>query len=368
MEPEAISALRPRLLAWYKRHRRDLPWRLSRDPFSIWVSEVMLQQTRVAVVIDRYRDFLARFPTVVSLSLAREEEVLALWSGLGYYRRARMLHKTAQFLARHCRGNLPVTAAELRALPGIGPYTAAAVASIAHGEQVAVVDGNVERVICRMAGWEAGSRKSGGAALRRKIEAMAAELVDPSRPGDWNQAMMELGAVVCLPRNPRCAACPAERDCVTRGEHKTAPREPMLSREAAYALSVRSARKRAGKPTRGLASREVLLEQRPKTAGVMPGMWELPTLRVPVVPEDELRMALRHSIMRVNYYVRIRTVSEDDVTRLAVRGGRRLWVPLSLALTMALTGLTRKVLSRARLLPARPLEIIAPRRRGVEAG
>jgi len=328
----------------------------------------MLQQTRVAVVIDRYRDFLARFPTVVSLSLAREEEVLALWSGLGYYRRARMLHKTAQFVARHCQGNLPATATELRALPGIGPYTAAAVASIAYGERIAVVDGNVERVICRMAGWEAGSRNGGGAALRRKIESMAAELVDPSQPGDWNQAMMELGAVVCLPRSPRCAECPAEHDCVTRGEHKTAPRGPVLSREAAYALSVRTARKRDGKPLRGLASRKVLLEQRPKTASVMPGMWELPTLRDPAVPDSELRMAVRHSIMRVNYYVRIRTVFEDDVTKMAVRAGTRRWVPLSLAGTMPLTGLTRKVLSRAHLFPDRLLHITASARRGVKVG
>jgi len=327
----------------------------------------MLQQTRVAVVVDRYQDFLARFPTIVSLSQALEETVLALWSGLGYYRRARMLHKTAQFVAHHCQGKLPATAAELRALPGIGPYTAAAVASIAYGEQVPVVDGNVERVICRMAGWEAGSGASGRTALRRRIQAMAAELVDPSRPGDWNQAMMELGAVVCLPRHPRCATCPAERDCVTRGEHKTAPRPPMQSCEAAHALSVRSARKRAGKAPRGLASREVLLEQRPKSASVMPGMWELPALRDPKVPEKELRMSVRHSIMRVSYYVRIRTVFEDDVSKLTVRGGRRRWVPLSLTRTMPLTGLTRKVLSRAHLLPAMSLNMIAPARRGADA-
>ena len=367
MESGAIPALRTRLLAWYRHNQRDLPWRRSHDPYAIWVSEIMLQQTRVAVVVERYRDFLARFPTVVSLSLASEEEVLALWSGLGYYRRARMLLKAAQFVAHHCQGSFPASAAALRALPGIGPYTAAAIASIAHGEPVAVVDGNVERVICRMAGWEAGSRKGGGAALRRKVEALAAELVDPSRPGDWNQAMMELGAVVCLPRNPRCATCPAQRDCVTRGEHKTTPRGPMLSRESAYALSVRSARKRAGIPMRGMKNREVLLEQRPKTASVMPGMWELPTLRDSAVPESELRMAVRHSIMRVNYYVRIRTVFEADVGKLALRGGRRRWVTPNVAGTMALTGLARKVLLRARLLPARALHMIAPARRNAGA-
>ena len=160
-----IARVRKRLLGWYERCRRDLPWRRSRNPYAIWVSEIMLQQTRVAVVVERYQAFMARFPTLLSLALATEEEVLALWSGLGYYRRARMLHKTAQFVADHFQGNLPQTAAELRLLPGIGAYTAAAVASIAHDEPVAVVDGNVERVLCRMEGWKAGSR-SGRRQLR----------------------------------------------------------------------------------------------------------------------------------------------------------------------------------------------------------
>src|SRR5579863_1240553 len=165
---EIVARMRQELLDWYDRSQRDLPWRHSRDPYAIWVSEIMLQQTRVAVVIERYQAFLARFPSLVSLALAPEQEVLALWSGLGYYRRARMLHKAAQFLASHREANLPRTAAELRLLPGIGSYTAAAIASIAHGERVAVVDGNVERVLCRLQGWEAVGR-SGSAALRHKV-------------------------------------------------------------------------------------------------------------------------------------------------------------------------------------------------------
>ena len=144
--PEGITRIRRQLLAWYARNRRDLPWRRNSNPYAVWVSEIMLQQTRVSVVVERYQAFLARFPTLVSLALGTEEEVLALWSGLGYYRRARMLHKAAQFVANHHHGNLPASSAELRALPGIGAYTAAAIASIAHGEPVAVVDGNVERV------------------------------------------------------------------------------------------------------------------------------------------------------------------------------------------------------------------------------
>src|ERR1035437_1757300 len=211
-EPVKIARLRSELLAWYRHNRRDLPWRRNTDPYSIWVSEIMLQQTRVAVVVERYQAFLARFPTLVSLALAPEQEVLAEWSGLGYYRRARMLHKAAQYVASHHQGNLPARSKELRLLPGIGAYTAAAIASIAHGEVVAVVDGNVERVLCRLEGWEAGSRKGGGAALRHKIEELACQLVDPAQPGEFNQALMELGATVCLPRNPKCLACPVVED------------------------------------------------------------------------------------------------------------------------------------------------------------
>jgi A/G-specific adenine glycosylase len=356
-ESEKTGRMRRQLLEWYARNRRDLPWRRNPDPYAIWVSEIMLQQTRVAVVVERYKAFMVRFPTLVALALAPEQDVLALWSGLGYYRRARMLHKAAQYVADHCQGNLPITAGELRTLPGIGAYTSAAIASIAHGERVAVVDGNVERVLCRLAGWESEGR-AGGAALRHKIEDLAAQLIDLEQPGDFNQALMELGAIVCLPRNPQCPACPVAEGCTTRGEHKTPPRPRMLSREVAHALSVRIGQN-PGKG-RGQASREVLLEQRPAALTVMPGLWELPTLSDSAVPEEELRMTVRHAIMHVNYYVRIRTVFEDDVEGLTVPGGERRWVALSEAAGMALTGLTRKVLTRAHLLASPPLDAIAP--------
>ncbi|MGA2168396.1 MAG: A/G-specific adenine glycosylase [Terracidiphilus sp.] len=352
-EPGKTARLRRQLLEWYARNRRDLPWRRSPDPYAIWVAEIMLQQTRVAVVVERYQAFLARFPTLVSLALAPEEDVLALWSGLGYYRRARMLHKAAKFVANQHQVNLPASAAELRTLPGIGAYTAAAIASIAHGEAVPVVDGNVERVLCRLEGWEFGSR-SGGATLKRRIEDLAAQLVDPAQPGEFNQALMELGATVCLPRNPQCLACPVAGDCKTQGEHKTAPRPRMLSREVAHALSVRTGRQP------GQANREVLLEQRPASLTVMPGLWELPALRDTAVPEEELRMTVRHAIMQVNYYVRIRTVFEDDVEAMTVAGGERRWVPLGEAAGVALTGLARKVLTRAHLLSGAALDVIAP--------
>ncbi|MGA2890929.1 MAG: A/G-specific adenine glycosylase [Terracidiphilus sp.] len=341
--------MRDRLLEWYEQSRRDLPWRRNRNPYSIWVSEIMLQQTRVAVVVDRHQAFMARFPTLESLASAREDEVLALWSGLGYYRRARMLHKAAQFIVEHFEGNMPQTAEELRLLPGIGSYTAAAIASIAHNEQVAVVDGNVERVLCRMEGWDASSRVASGALLRRKIEELANKLVCPLRPGDSNQALMELGATLCLPRNPQCLVCPVAGDCKTQGEHRTAARKPMQSREVAYALSVRTGRQT------NQSGRQVLLEQRPPSLTVMPGLWELPTLKEAAVPDDHLRLTLRHAIMQVNYYVRIRAVLEDDIDAIAVAGGERRWVPLDEVAGMALTGLTRKVLTRLRLLPDVPL-------------
>jgi A/G-specific adenine glycosylase len=332
--------LRRRLLRWYEANRRDLPWRRSRDPYSIWVSEIMLQQTRVAVVVERYIAFLSRFPDLESLARAQEQDVLALWSGLGYYRRARMLHQAGRQVALELGGVMPRSAVELRKLPGIGAYTAAAIASIAHGEPVAVVDGNVERVLCRLAGWDSPTR-TGKSTIRRKIDDLAMRLLDPKRPGDYNQAMMELGATVCLPRNPKCLLCPLLTVCVTRGEHKTAPRAPMLARDAGCALCVRT-------PQAGRSA--VLLEQRPASASVMPSLWELPALRTMDVPAQDVALTVRHAIMQVNYRVRIRRVSEPDVGALTVKAGRRRWIRLADLSGMALTGLARKVLARARLL------------------
>ena len=353
-EPAKIIRLRRQLLEWYARSRRDLPWRRNPDPYSIWVSEIMLQQTRVAVVVDRYQTFLARFPTLDSLEQASEQDVLALWSGLGYYRRARMLHKAAKLVVHQLEGSLPTNAEALRTLPGIGAYTAAAIASIAHGEVVAVVDGNVERVLCRLEGWAAGGR-AGETALKHKIEDLAAQLVDPAHPGDFNQALMELGATVCLPRNPMCLVCPVAAGCKTQGEHKTTPRPRMQSREVAHALCVRTGRR----PNR--SGREVLLEQRAASLTVMPGLWELPTIKHTAVPAKELIMTVRHAIMQVNYYVRIRTVQEDEVETMTIAAGERRWVPLNEAVVMALTGLARKVLTRARLLADTPRAAIAPK-------
>ncbi|HEV2134822.1 MAG TPA: A/G-specific adenine glycosylase [Terracidiphilus sp.] len=343
LNPQTVAYLRGKLLQWYAANRRDLPWRRTCDPYAIWVSEIMLQQTRVAAVVDRFQTFLARFPTVKSLARAPETDVLALWSGLGYYRRARMLHNAAQVVTAHHQGSLPATAAELLELPGIGPYTAAAIASIAYGEPVPVIDGNVERVLCRLMHWSA---ESGTVGHKLKVKRLAGRLLDPERPGDFNQAMMELGATVCLPRSPLCVQCPLHQVCLTRGEHRTRRRAPMQTREIAHALVLR-AYGRGGERNR--QSREVLLEQRPASQSVMPGLWQLPQLRHSVVSEGDLRMTVRHSIMQINYIVRIRAVPRSKAAALTVHSGKRRWVPLHRATTMPLTGLTRKILTRVLL-------------------
>lgn len=342
-DPESGARFGRMLLDWYDAHRRDLPWRGSRDPYAIWVSEIMLQQTRVAVVIERFQQFLERFPSLPALALAPEQDVLALWSGLGYYRRARMLHKAAQYVLEHYQGILPSTAEELRLLPGIGAYTAAAIASIAFDQVIGVVDGNVERVFCRVQEWPA-SNRSGAARLRRTITTLVDRIIPARRPGDFNQALMELGATVCTPRSPQCVVCPVAVDCSTRGEHLTPPRPTMLSTEIGCALAIRSSTDTEPPHL------EILVEQRPQTRTVMPGLWQLPTLLDPIVPESSLRMTLRHAIMRVNYYVRIRTVLEEEVTALTRLQGERRWVAQAEIASMALTGLTRKVLTRAHLL------------------
>ncbi len=205
--------LRASILRWYLKHRRDLPWRRSRDPYAIWISEIMLQQTRVETVIPYYERFLARFPDARSLAGATEAEVLAAWSGLGYYSRARNLREAAGLLVREHGGNVPNDDEALKRLPGIGDYTAGAIASVAFDRAAAAVDGNVIRVLARIHGYRG---KRSAPALRRLVLQRAEVLAPGPRPGDWTQALMELGATVCLPREPRCGICPAKVRCEAR--------------------------------------------------------------------------------------------------------------------------------------------------------
>ena len=337
MAVPGIKEFRRALLAWFDAAARDLPWRQTRDPYAIWVSETMLQQTRVAVVKDYYTRFLAKFPTLESLAKASEEEVLTQWSGLGYYRRARALHESARAVVAEYGGAIPRTAIGLGRLPGVGVYTAAAVASIAFGEAVPAVDGNVERVLTRYFGHEpvAGAARSGE--LRR----LAGELVDPQRPGDFNEAMMELGATVCLPRGPMCLTCPVHAACATRGESAAPQAKKMLSRRTALALLQRKQWPKA----------EVLLEKRPADASQMPGLWELPHVKEGREMAEATLLTLRHSITNSNYYVTVYGLNANEQKMLATGRGEREWVAVRSLLERPLTGLTLKVLKRLRVMP-----------------
>ena len=338
---------RRNLLQWFDLNARDLPWRQTRDPYAIWVSETMLQQTRVAVVIDYFTRFMQRFPTLQSLAQAEETEVLALWSGLGYYRRARALHESARAIISEHNGVIPQSAAALSRLPGVGVYTAAAVASIAFKEPVAAVDGNVERVLTRYFGHEPVPGVARSGELRRAAE----QLVDPERPGDFNQAMMDLGATVCLPKSPLCIACPVREGCATRGEHAVPRTKKMLSQKTALALVQR----------RQWPKAEVLLQRRPADASQMPNMWELPQIKEGQESEDMLLLTVRHSITNTNYYVTVYGLTTTEQKLLARDANERVWVPVLDLPELPLTGLTRKILKRLRVMPgfstSRPLVI-----------
>ena len=306
-----LPEFRGALSRWYARRRRDLPWRRDRDPYRIWISEIMLQQTRVAAVVPFYERFLRRFPTVGHLARARESSVLAEWSGLGYYRRARMLHRAAKVIAR-AGSEFPRTMEGWLALPGIGPYTAAAITSIVFDVPTAVVDGNVERVLRRITGREL---------TRTETTRLANELVDSAQPGNHNQSMMELGATVCIPKTPRCGECPVMSFCAMRGAEPVSERPERLRREVAYGFARRNG--------------SVYLVQRPADSALMAGMWELPSL--PKAPETTPLLTVRHSITTTDYFV-----SVYSRARASGRNGR--WVPLRTLSRLPLTGLTRKVL------------------------
>jgi len=267
MTSTPLPRLRAKLLEWYVRVRRDLPWRAVRDPYAIWLSETMLQQTRVDTVIPYYERFLRQLPTLEALAEASEQDVLTLWSGLGYYRRARMLHAAAKVVVKSHGGQLPSHVEQLRLLDGVGRYTAGAVASIAFGRRAAVVDGNVARVFARLFAIEDDVKGSHGQA---RVWKLAQDLLpdEAAEAGDWNQALMELGATICLPRGPNCTLCPVSADCTGRARGiegdlpRTTPRDkPVAVRRVAIVLS---------------SSSRVLLARR--RGGLMfGGLWEPPS-------------------------------------------------------------------------------------------
>lgn len=296
------------MIAFYRRHQRDLPWRRTRDPYAIWVSEIMLQQTRVATVIPYWERWMTRFPTVAALAAAPLDDVLAAWAGLGYYSRARNLHAGAKWVAGEGGGEVPRTAAGLRAVPGIGPYTAGAIASIAWGERAPLVDGNVARVLARICGVDDDVKSSAGlkkiwALAGGVMEAMAGDAV----AGELNQGLMELGATVCTPTSPTCLTCPLSGQCVAQasGRQDELPRLPPRKRAAALpelaVVALWIERKGA-----------LVLARRPE-GGLYGGLWELPQgadataaaraigvkLRGAVAAMGEHRQVLTHRRLRL---------------------------------------------------------------------
>jgi A/G-specific adenine glycosylase len=322
-KPDEIGRL---LLAWYARGHRDLPWRNTRDPYTILVSEIMLQQTRAQAVIPYYRRFLERFPTVTALAAAAEDDVLALWSGLGYYSRARNLRLAAQRI--DAAGGFPRDYDSIRALPGIGDYTAAAVGSIAFDLPFAVLDGNVLRVVARVTN-DTSDISSGR--TRERFREVAQQWLDLREPGLFNQALMELGATVCLPRAPHCAACPVSLFCEAYKTGRQRELPVKRSPPAALRLLVQV----AVVEKKGL----VLLRQRSAGASLMPGFWELPA------PEDlpgwragKTAGTFRHTITNHLYTI---TVLSGKISRIPA--GFR-WRRRNLLTAIPLTTISRKAL------------------------
>jgi A/G-specific adenine glycosylase len=265
ISPRRRGILQHRLLAWYKSERRDLPWRRTRDPYRIWVSEVMLQQTQTAKVLEYYDRFLERFPQVSTLANAPLDEVLKAWEGMGYYARARNLHRAAQHICEHLQGRIPRSYEKLLAIPGIGPYTAAAVASIAFNQDQAVVDGNVERVLCRLFAIKESPKP---VKAKKFLRDLAQLFLPKGQARFWNQALMELGARICMPRHPKCYMCPGLRYCRALQELEDPAQLPVRTQrnELPHHQIVVGLVWNDGK---------LLIDQR-KNEGLLGGLWEFP--------------------------------------------------------------------------------------------
>jgi A/G-specific adenine glycosylase len=301
-------SIAPRLLSWFDKNQRDLPWRRDRDPYRIWVSEIMLQQTQVATVVPYFERFVARFPTLTDLAAASEHDVLLLWEGLGYYRRARDLHRAARIIAAEYGDRLPNDPAVLRQLPGFGEYTCNAVLSQAFDHRLPILEANSQRVLSRLFG-RTGDPRQGPA--RRWLWSAAAGLLPAQRVGAFNQALMEVGSLLCTPTTPKCSQCPLARRCVAfrEGKQNDIPVRPKATtsvpvREVAVVV------RRAGR---------VLLVRRPDR-GRWSGMWEFPRTELPGA-EPEEAAALR--IVRELTGLRIKIASElltirHGVTRYAI--------------------------------------------------
>jgi A/G-specific adenine glycosylase len=296
--PEIVK-FRRRLLTWFSARKRDLPWRRTKDPYRIWLSEIMLQQTRVAAVVPYYENFLMRFPNMQALARARAEAVLSHWAGLGYYSRARNLLRAAQEIdARHA-GRFPSDYQAALALPGIGKYTAAAVLSIAYGQPLAVLDGNVARVLARVGALRGDLR---AAAVWQRLEATAQELLARSVPGDWNQAVMELGATVCTPKSPRCGECPVANCCralkLGIAEQLPGARRKRAAVQVTLAAAVFV----------DSVGRTLLIRRTGNDGALFSRMWQFPAIETPADASSNLAQHLRE-----NFGL---TVTETQMIRL----------------------------------------------------
>jgi A/G-specific adenine glycosylase len=354
-----LVSFRKQLLAWFRQFQRDLPWRRTKDPFRIWISEIMLQQTRVAAVIPYYERFLAHFPKVRALAEAPQEEVLRLWSGLGYYSRARNLQKAAQQIVARHGGEFPKEEKAAMALSGVGPYTGAAILSIAFNAKHAVLDGNVARVLARLGAVRGDLRES-----RRwqSLQTTAQELLDPKAPGDWNQAMMELGAMVCTPRAPQCLLCPVAKFCRARqsGDPESFPQK-RKKREAVQIVLAAAVFCTPRGQTLLLPPPRKKTESRPAAddvATLVSRMWHFPTVTIRKDAFTELRTFLAtvlpagNSALRFEPLARIRhAVTYRNVTILPFRiaiakiplipGAKG--IPVKDISTLPISNLTRKI-------------------------
>lgn len=326
--------LRRKLLAWWDAGHNDLPWRGRTDSYGIWISEAMAQQTRLAVVAPAWERFLQRFPTIQSLATAREDEVLALWSGLGYYSRARALHRAAQSLHASGASQFPTTWDEAVGLPGVGPYTAAAVLSIAHRRPFATVDGNVIRVLSRL------DRLGRADHKREPYASRAQELLQTKRPGEWNEALMELGETHCRPKNPECPACPWQADCAAYqadviAEHPPAKVRRAITREGIEVQLIRDAGKR------------LLLQK-----GVFPALPHLWLPPIQSMSQPLSRGDFRHAIVHRIFEVHV-TASEVSARRLqsmltqSPGGGERRIFPQEELVVIGRSSLMTKALRQA---------------------
>jgi A/G-specific adenine glycosylase len=314
------ASLRRALLSWYERTRRPLPWRRSRNSYRVWVAEVMLQQTRIDVVKPAYARFLRAFPKMSALAAADVEAVLAQWSGLGYYGRARALHRAAQALVERGAKDFPGDYDAARALPGVGAYTAAAVLSIAYGLPYAAVDGNVVRVLSRLYCLPRPDARG------QPHASLAADLLDRRRPGDWNQAVMELGETVCLPKAPRCEECPVRRHCrafAGKRVHLHPPPKPRRAQER-IELTMTIVRDCGGR---------VLLQR--GEFPYLPHLW-LPPIEIAaavngVRPAGEFRHAILHRNFRVKVFVSTVTSNQLDRRVRSAPPQRRIFRPVDLA-------------------------------------